>query len=244
MRLLDSLISSLDAQGYVRDIRQGVFHTAVCTRNCGLAATLPFDALKQEPPFVKDPGELLQKTSGELVQMAHSESILEAAIGMATINSLLDVDEDRCVELNARDLIADKGKNKRVVIVGHFPFIPMLRGIVQDLWVIEKNPQDGDFGEADAQRLIPQADIVAITGSAITNHTIDQLLMFCDSKAFVLLLGDTTPLSPVLFDFRIDAVSGTKVVDEDLVLRCISQGATFRQIRGTRRLTMMKNRQF
>jgi uncharacterized protein (DUF4213/DUF364 family) len=73
--------------------------------------------------------------------MAYSESLLEAAIGMATINSLLEVDEERCLALNGGDLIARKGKGKRVAIVGHFPFIAKLREIAKELWVIEKNPQ-------------------------------------------------------------------------------------------------------
>ena len=240
MTLLDTLISSLDMDGEIRDIRLGVFHTAVWSRHCGLAATLPRDALRQEPPLVENPGHLLQKTPGELVQMAYSDSILEAAIGMATLNSLLDIDVDKCAEVNARELIVEKGKNKRVAIVGHFPFIPMLRSIVEKLWVIEKNPREGDLAETEAENILPQADIVAITGTAITHHTIDRLLEIRNPKAFVIVLGDTAPLSPLLFDFGIDAVAGTQVVDAELVLRCVSEGANFRQIRGARRLTMMR----
>lgn len=56
----------------------------------------------------------------------------------------------------------------------------------------------------------------------------------------MIMLGDTTPLSPVLFDYGVDAVSGTKVVHTEVVLQCVSQGANFRQIRGTRRLTLKK----
>jgi len=82
--------------------------------------------------------------------------------------------------------------------------------------------------------------VVAITGTALTNHTLDYLLGLCNPAAFVVLLGDTAPLSPVLFDYGVDAVSGTRVVDPGLVLRCISEGANFRQIRGTRRLTLMR----
>ena len=97
MKVLDELISTLDVNAPVKDIRQGVFHTAVLTRNCGLAATLPRDALKQQPPLVGESGFLLDKGPKHLVSMAYSESILEAAIGMATINSLLEVDVDACV---------------------------------------------------------------------------------------------------------------------------------------------------
>jgi len=240
MKILDDLILALNFEADVRDIRQGIFHTGVLTRNCGLAATLPRDALRQEPPMVKEPGFLLGKSPKELTQLAYSQSILEASVGMATINSLLEIDENLCIELNAAELIMKNGKDKRIAIVGHFPFIPRVSKNAKRLWVIEKNPKEDDFGEAEADNLIPQADVVAITGTALTNHTLDHLLELCSPGAYVILLGDTAPLSPILFDYGVDALSGTKVVDSDLALRCVSQGATFRQIRGVKRLTMMK----
>ncbi|MBW2610286.1 MAG: DUF364 domain-containing protein [Deltaproteobacteria bacterium] len=240
MKILDDIISTLDFNADVNDIRQGVFHTGVLTRNCGLAASLPRDALKQEPPLVKEPGHLLEKSVYDLAQMSYSESILEAAIGMATINSLLDINEESFIELNAADLIAEKGEGKQVVIVGHFPFINRLRKITEELWVIEKNPREGDLAENEAENLIPKADVLGITGTAFTNHTLERLLELCNPEAYVVVLGDTTPLLPILFDYGVDAVSGTKVVDPELALQCVSQGANFRQIKGTRRLTMMK----
>jgi len=240
MKILDDLLSILNPEASVRDIRQGFFHTGVLTRNCGLAATLPRDALRQAYPSVKEPGFLLEKTALELARMAYSESILEAAIGMATINSLLEIDEERYLNLNAGDLIAEKGRGKRVAIVGHFPFIPKFRDIAKALWVIEKNPQEGDFTEVEAENLIPLADVVGITGSAFTNHTVEHLLKLCNPKAYVVILGDTTPLSPILFDHGVDAIAGTKVINAESALRCVSEGATFRQIRGIQLLTMMK----
>lgn len=240
MKILDDLMSQLNVDAHVKDIRQGVFHTAVLTRECGLAATLPKDALRQKPPLVKEPGSLLEKSAQDLAGLAYSPSILEAAMGMAAINSLLEVDADACLELNAAELIMEKGEGKQVAIVGHFPFIPRVREVAGQLWVIEKNPRTDDLAEDAADHVIPQADIVAITGTALTNHTLDRLLGLCNPAAFVVLLGDTAPLSPVLFDYGVDAVSGTRVVDPVLALRCISEGANFRQIRGTRRLTLMR----
>jgi uncharacterized protein (DUF4213/DUF364 family) len=242
MNILEDIISTLNMEANVRDIRQGLFHTAVLTRNCGLAATLPRDALRQEQPSVREPGFLLEKSALELTQMAYSESILEAAVGMATINSLLEVDEKSCQNLNARELIAKEGEDKRVAIVGHFPFIPKLREVVKELSVVEKNPVEGDLTEAEAGDFIPKADVVAITGTAFTNHTIEQLLELCHPKSYVVVLGDTAPLSPVLFDYGIDAISGTKVIDAGLALRCVSEGAIYRQIKGIRQLTMIRNR--
>jgi uncharacterized protein (DUF4213/DUF364 family) len=93
MKILDDLIATLNPDARVEDIRLGLFHTTVLTRHCGLAATLPRDALRQEPPSVKEPGSLLGKSALELARMAYSDNILEAAIGMATVNSLLEVKE-------------------------------------------------------------------------------------------------------------------------------------------------------
>jgi uncharacterized protein (DUF4213/DUF364 family) len=243
MRILDALLQTLDAAAPVRDIRLGLFHTGVLTRGCGLASTLPRDALKQRPlfqPLVTDPGRLLEKSARELARLSYSENLPEASIGMATVNSLLEIDEHRCLELNAGDLIAEKGEGKRIAIVGHFPFIPKLREIAKDLWVIEKNPQKGDRPESDGATLIPRADVVGITGATFTNHSIEPLLECCSPTAYVVVLGDSAPLSPLLFDFGVNAVSGTLVTDPELALRCISQGATFRQIKGRRLLTMVK----
>jgi uncharacterized protein (DUF4213/DUF364 family) len=240
MKILDDLISGLNFDAPVRDIRLGVFHTGVLTRHCGLAATLSGDALRKEPMPVKNPCFLLDKPPKELARMAYSKSLLEAAIGMAAINSLLEVDLDSCVELNAADLILQKGEGGRVAVVGHFPFLPRIRDKVKALWVIEKNQREGDFNETQAHHFIPRADVVAITGTSLTNHTLEHLLKLCDPNAYIIMLGGTVPLSPVLFEYNVDALGGTRVVEPDLALRCISQGAKFRQIKGTKRVVMIK----
>jgi len=241
MKILDDVLSSLDFTAIVKDIRLGVMHTAVISRGCGLASTLTHDAFKQAGPHMVEPGNLLDKTAHELAIMANSARIMEAAIGMATINSLIQFDEANCVAINASEILAEKGKDKKVAIIGHFPFIPALKDRVGQLWGIEKNARQGDFAEQEADNILPLADVVGITGTAFTNHTLEHLLEICRPKAYVLMLGDTTPMSPVLFNYGIDAVCGVKVVNTELALNCVSQGANFRQIRGIKLLTMFKD---
>lgn len=241
MKILDDLLSTLKKEAIVRDIRQGTFQTAVLTNSCGLASTPHDHGHHQQEAPVKEAGVLMiGRTALELARMAYSSSLLEAAIGMATINSLLEVDERRCLSLNASNLLAEKGRGKKVAIIGHFPFVPELRQVVRRLWVIEQHPQEGDFAETEAKSLVPQADVVGITGTAFTNHTIEYLLGLCRPEAYVVILGGTSPLSPVLFDYGVDAISGTKVVDIEATLQCVSQGATFRQMKGIRLLTMKR----
>ena len=93
----------------------------------------------------------------------------------------------------------------------------------------------------EAARLLPKADVVSLTGTAFINHTIEELLSLC-RDSYVVLTGPTSPLSPVLFDFGIQAICGTRVADADEVIRFVSQAASFKQIHGhgVRLLTMTK----
>jgi len=174
-----------------------------------------------------------------VVEYARSDNLLEASIGMAALNSLIEIDEDRCVELNAFEILAEKGEGKNVCVVGHFPFIPRMRKLANRLWVIEKRPQEGDLSEEEAENVLPMADVVAITGTSLINHTVDELLSLC-RKSFVVMVGATSPLSPVLFDYGVDMIAGSKVVDPQKAIQYINEGATFKQIKGIKHLIMKK----
>jgi len=145
MKIIDDILSTLNCEAPVTAICQGPFQTAVLTRNCGLASTPHDPGPHHDRTPVTDAGRLLEKDAVTLAYMANSPSLMESAIGMATINSLIEVDKRRCKELNAGDLLVGKGEGKKVAIVGHFPFVPRLRKVARELWVIEKNPQEGDF---------------------------------------------------------------------------------------------------
>ena len=73
------------------------------------------------------------------------------------------------------------------------------------------------------------------------NGTLEKLLALCRSDARVMLLGPSTPLSPVLFDYGIDLLAGSVVERIGPVLRAVSQGGNFRQVRraGVRLVTMI-----
>ncbi|MGC9469453.1 MAG: Rossmann-like domain-containing protein [Anaerolineae bacterium] len=210
----------------------------------GLASTLSggdHDYHHGGRPLIGDAGRLLNKSARELTAMADSDSLLEASVGMAAINALLPVDATACVEVNAADVIAEKGLGRKVAVVGHFPFVPGLRDLAETLWVLELNPRPGDLAADHAPEVLPQADVVALTGTSLLNKTFDDLIELCRPDAYVVVLGATTPLSPVLFDMGIDAVSGTVVVDTERAMLAVSQGATFRQIGGKRLLTMFRS---
>jgi uncharacterized protein (DUF4213/DUF364 family) len=236
---LDDLIIGLRGRDCpVKSVYTCVFWTAVITKQCGLSSTFREESTPHDRR-VRDIGNLTRKTALELAEYAKSESLLEASIGMAAVNSLIDIDESKCVEKNAFEILLEKGKNENVAVVGHFPWIPKLREEVQNLWVLEERLREGDLPSTDADRILPQCGVVGVTGTSFINHTLEGLLALC-KKAFVILIGPTSPLSSILFDCGIDAICGAKVEDEEKVIRSISEGATFKEVTGVRLVTLTK----
>lgn len=239
MNLLDDLITSIHEDAPVRSILVGAHWTVVCSRRCGMASTV----LGNKPhghERVRQVGHLHEKSVLELAEFARSDNLLEASIGVAAINALLEVDEAQAVEVNAGEVLVERGKGKNVALVGHFPFIPELRQAAGQLWVLEQHPIAGEYAAEAAAELIPQADVVALTGSSLINHTLDGLLDLCRSDAMVMVLGPSTPLSPVLFQHGATYISGTHVIDEKVVLQAVAQGAVFQQLEGVRLLTLSR----
>jgi uncharacterized protein (DUF4213/DUF364 family) len=239
MKILQDLIDRLKGRDQpVKEVLTGAYWTAVSSRGCGLASTFR-DEGHPHPRGVRDVGRLTEKSALELAGYALSDYLLEASIGMAAINSLIEIEENRWIEKNASEILMEKGSGKDVAIVGHFPFLPQLRKKAKNLWVFEQRPREGDLGPEDAFRILPRCDVIGITGTAFINHTLEDLLQRAAGK-YILLIGPTTPLTPFLFDYGIQVLSGTMVVDKEEAFRCISQGATFREIRGVRRVTIRK----
>ncbi len=233
MKILDDFIQNLKGMDFpVRSVHTCVFWTAVVSKHCGLSSTFREEGPSHEKG-VRDVGRLTQKTALELAEYAKSNNLLEASIGMATINSLIDIDESKCIEKNAFDIILEKGEGKNVAIIGHFPWIPKLREKIKNLWVLEQRLREGDLPASEADRILPECDVVGITGTSFINHTLEGLLKLC-KKAYVVLIGPTSPLSPILFDHGIDAICGSKVIDPDRLIRSISEGATFKEVSGVK----------
>ena len=104
--------------------------------------------------------------------------------------------------------------------------------------MIEKKPFGDDFPEEAAKEYIPQSDVIAITGTAFINHTIEGLLELCPPKSIIMVLGPSTPLSPVLFKYGITYLSGARIIDVEAAINTIQQGASFQQVKGVKLYTM------
>ena len=234
MEILKKLLEDLPCYPIV-DVRIGLHWTVAVVDTSqqlqsGLAATLGDRHDHQSSPDIPAAGELTQYNSLELAGWVLGDQMVQASVGLAVLNASLPRYPDAWREANGEEVIARYGHGRRVVLVGHFPFVPSLRTSVGELWVLEQHPLPGDFPAEAAPEVIPQAEVVAITGMALINHTLPDLLAHVNPEAFVILLGPSTPLSPLLFEFGIDWLAGAILTKTEPVLQAVSQGADFRQL--------------
>ena len=235
MRLIEDLIAQVQ-EGEIERVQVGLHWTAVVAaqggvRRCGLASTLS-EPHKRGEPTVPEAGDLTLYTGRELIKLALAEDKpVLASIGVAALNALLpDPPPERVGEEQVESLLARYGANRTVALIGHFPFVPRLRDQVGELQVLELRPRQGDLPADMASEVLPKADVVAITSMALINRTLEPLLKLCAPEALVVMLGPSTPISPVLFKYGIDILAGSKVIDIEGVLRAVCQGGNFRQV--------------
>lgn len=86
---------------------------------------------------------------------------------------------------------------------------------------------------------MPRVQVVGIMGTALVNKTFRNLIKLCP-EAYKVVIGPSTPLSPIMFDHGIDVLSGVFVEDPETLLRYVGEGAHFWQVKGVRMLTMKK----
>lgn len=228
-RLLGSLLEGEVQEGYV-----GLHWTAVVARvdgvlRCGLASTLEGAQIGAQGA-AQPAGYWGTGSARSLADLVLGSDPTAAGIGMAALNALLPHRPQDWTFQNAEELLAQRGKNRRVVMVGRFPFVERLRPQVGELLVLEQHPGPGDLPAESASQVLPSADVIAITGMTMTNHTLEPLLELCPPESFVIVMGPTTPLSPVMFDFGVDVVCGAIVTEIGPVLEVLSQGGEFRQL--------------
>jgi uncharacterized protein (DUF4213/DUF364 family) len=226
MKIIDDLISvSSKNAANVIDVRVGVSWTGVWGKYCGLAKTygIPF----VHGNYTRDMGYLTEKTSLELAEYSKSWNFIEASIGVAAINSMIKC--DKASEANAQEMIISKGRGKRIAMTGFFPFIPQLKKVARELWIMELdqsqiNPAQGVIHDTAAEHIIPECDMVILTGSTLINKSMARLLALARAaKAYTVVLGPSTPMSEVLFDYGADLIAGAEVIQPEAILKKLSQ---------------------
>jgi uncharacterized protein len=171
------------------------------------------------------PGTYAGQPLAALAALWTSDNVFERAIAVAAVNAHWNRYDIQGSTANGLDLIENHGK--RTVVIGRFPGLAdRLPGIA----VVEREPRLGEYPESALPDLLRDAQFVAITASSIVNGSMPGILALC-KDAFVLVIGPSTPLSPMLFDHGVYALSGFVARDIDKLAQAVSEGAAVAALR-------------
>ena len=231
-----------------KDLRIGVFYTGVVlsTGHAGMSYTpvqeIP-EAVCCPRSHAKMPqaGNLLKFSVTDLMEYAFDDNVLKAAVGIATTNALSSIllEDDLCpykpsAYRNALDLIQISGEDT-VVMVGAFPpFIKRIQEITKKLFVIEKNPRAASKGdsveiepEARLQEIIPNGDILIITGVTLVNHTLEPILGLAKNAREIVVVGPTASVYPEpLFKRGVTVMGGVRITNAPKMIHLIGEAGS------------------
>ena len=233
--IADDLVDHVSAaaeERTVSDLRVGLGYAAVRLDDgsCGLALTFREEA-GDSCSAVQKAGTVAGRPAAELVRWSFALDTVTAAVGVATVNALVRPPAD-ADEADVRDAVR-VGRGDVVGMVGHFgPLVGMLEERAVTLHIFERRAVDGPGVKPDwaAPLLLPECDVVIISGSTVVNRTVDELLARATRAREVVVVGPSTPMAPEVFEGRgVTLLSGTNVVEADQVLRVVSEGGGTRQ---------------
>lgn len=250
--VIEDLIASLD-RGLERralTVEQaciGVFYTAVrlSDGHVGVAFT-PRDmgdtvCCPRSAAQLPEAGKLGGQSAWNLARQALSPFRLRRAVGVATINALSaslmaekDIPGGRIVgNTDALDMVGF-ARGDTVVLVGAFtPFIKRLKDQVR-LRVIDKH-RDALKGDElslwvspdGAAAALADADVVVITGSALVEGGMDDLLKLSAGAREIVLAGPTaSPWPEPFFARNVSVLGGIRVHDGPRFMRLVAEGGS------------------
>ena len=100
MSLLEDILGTIREDAPVQRVSAGRNWIALRGRYCGLASTLG----SGDDATSIDIQSLDGRSARDVAHLALPEKPLDAAVGMAAVNSLIEVDESLCAERNGRDV--------------------------------------------------------------------------------------------------------------------------------------------
>ena len=183
-------------------------------------------------PFTH-PGDLSPLTLRELAELIKSWNPLEAAVGQAALNAWYNapqtarqngvgMDQDpREDRMNDPFIMSQKEiRGKKVVTIGHFPYLEKLFEPICELAIIEREPDiNGDYPFEAADYLLPDCDYAYLNASGLTDKSLPRMLALSQNAKKITLVGPCATLWPGFARYGVQDVSGLVITDAARALR-------------------------
>lgn len=188
------------------------------------------------------PGKMRGRRAASFLDEVHQPDGIRRAVGIATMNALAALcwerrphpDCDLEAGIDAFDA-TDIRPDDTVVVIGAFvPFLRELKRRGQTYLVLEQDPSTLKADELPFYRhatqmrsVVPQADVLMITGTTLLNDTLDDILATAKPDACKVVVGPTVGLVPDAFLSRRCSVLGTiRVTRPDELLDTLAEGGS------------------
>ena len=221
---------------HVTDVRIGLGYTAVEIdgHDVGLAYTFRQDA-GHTCTAMKMAGELSGKPAGRLISFLEGGDVISSAVGLATLNALLQKGLPTSAEEDFFSLMALQ-PDERVGMVGFFaPVIPAIKEAGCELLIFERNQARGEglYPPEEIPRKLPACSAVILSATTLINHTFEAIAPYFQKARTVVMLGPSTPLLPEILDqYGVTLLAGMRITRPRWVLRIVSEGGGTQRLRG------------
>ncbi|MEW6445811.1 MAG: Rossmann-like domain-containing protein [Pseudomonadota bacterium] len=232
--LLDAVGSSGRADVGVDSVMLGLTWTS-CRAGGGFGLAMSPALSTRVLPW---PGTLAGRPLGELASWVRAWNPHEATVGLAAANAAInvpgnalmalaeplerDTDDSASGNLAVFEYFRPRLSGLKVAVIGRYPGLErVLEGL--DATVLERAPGEGDLPDPAAEYLLPQADWVFLTSTALINKTFPRLAAL-SRDAVTVLMGPSTPWLAEWSVFGIDFLAGVRVVDAERAGRVVAEG--------------------
>ena len=161
-------------------------------------------------------GELCGQTLYDGARLSLQPDMISTAIGIAAINAGFTGDVSEESSPIQEEIVTLSGSGE-VALVGKFPFFDWLKERVKKLHLFELQNVGGKVPEDQWSTTLQRASVAAITSTVfLTRYSYYYLSNTKNAKT--ILIGPSTPLTPVLFEFGADVLAGSRVTDPERVI--------------------------
>lgn len=207
-QLYDELIAQIPADLKVTAICQ-TRHRILLANGNQLGMAMHYPSQEETPPLETYIGQPL----AEVAQLVKSWNFQLAGVGLAAINSYMNQGPSlpQFEVIQATDVfqqLYDIETSLKIATIGHFHCLKRYPDLPHQLHVFELNPLPGDYPAVACEYLLPEMDVVFITGSTLVNKSLPRLLTL-SANAETILVGPSTPMSPLLFKYGVNQLAST-----------------------------------
>lgn len=205
------LVSGVSSELSVKNIVRGIswIGAELSDGSFGIAMNTPGETY----PRIKE--SLVGLSAKEAAACILSWNMQEASEAMAVINAFYNTAErmeklDCCVPYERTCTCGIDVKDKTVGFIGHLRMPPETVEGAKKVYILERNPKEGDLPDSACEYVLPMCDLIIITGSASVNKTMPRLLEL-GKNADTIIVGPTTPMCPELIGHGVARLSGMVV---------------------------------